>query len=457
MSFSSRKRSKVPEILIIMFFALFSLSVSEAKELYFNEQILDHTNPSSTTFKQRYFEITDYYKPDDGIVILKIGAESDSLSPSGVNDWIKDLAIHFNAIVITIEHRYFGKSKPFNDTSVEHLKYLTVDQAIEDYKVFHDKYSPDPSIKFNKTAPWLLIGGSYPGLLSAYIRAKYPKEFKAAISSAGVVYAIRDYQDFDLQDAISMGHECAAVARHTRIQIDKLLKTDKEFVMRLFNCSDKFIDEDNHQFQYFIGELYTLALQYGNLTQLCGPLVDAYRAGNDVVYALSKYAKGFFAETQGYPDSYADYYLKDESNPNSGTRSWYWMTCNDVAFWQTSPGRLGLRSPALTAKYFDDQCEKIFGAGHIPDVDKFNKEHEYFKNATNVIYTTDSQDPWTWACVTEEQASDFPADTYIHTIFGPEASHHYEFNARQYGDSKDLVRSREEMTRILEKWLKTDE
>ena len=51
----------------------------------------------------------------------------------------------------------------------------------------------------NPKSPWISIGGSYPGALSAWFRSKYPHLTIGAISSSGVILAVEDFRDFDEQ------------------------------------------------------------------------------------------------------------------------------------------------------------------------------------------------------------------------------------------------------------------
>lgn len=51
--------------------------------------------------------------------------------------------------------------------------------------------------------PWVTVGGSYPGALSAWFRYKYPHLTIGSIASSAVVQAIENYQDFDLQMYLS--------------------------------------------------------------------------------------------------------------------------------------------------------------------------------------------------------------------------------------------------------------
>ena len=72
-----------------------------------------------------------------------------------------------NALLMSLEHRYYGDSQPFDDWSVENLKYLTSMQALAD--VAHFIESQNEVLK--RKADWIVIGGSYPGALAAWFKS----------------------------------------------------------------------------------------------------------------------------------------------------------------------------------------------------------------------------------------------------------------------------------------------
>jgi poly(3-hydroxybutyrate) depolymerase len=96
------------------------------------------------------------------------------------------LAKEFGALVIFGEHRYYGKSMPFNEKSylIENLKYLTIEQIMADYvkmiKYIKNKYSL-------KDSPVYVVGGSYGGMLAAWLRMKYPITFDGALASSAPI------------------------------------------------------------------------------------------------------------------------------------------------------------------------------------------------------------------------------------------------------------------------------
>lgn len=67
---------------------------------------------------------------------------------------------------------------------MEHLKYLTTEQALADIPYFAANFSRLNHPDFDLTprgTPWIMIGGSYPGIRAAITRNKYPDTIFAAL------------------------------------------------------------------------------------------------------------------------------------------------------------------------------------------------------------------------------------------------------------------------------------
>lgn len=126
----------------------------------------------------------------------------DGLSDS--RQWIVQLAQKTLGMVIILEHRFYGESLPFgNDTfKLPNMKLLTSEQALSDTAYFISMVNKNKMHGIDKN-PWITVGGSYPGALSAWFRAKYPHLTIGAIASSAVVEAIENYQMFDEQMYLS--------------------------------------------------------------------------------------------------------------------------------------------------------------------------------------------------------------------------------------------------------------
>jgi hypothetical protein len=421
------------------------------------DQLVDHFTSSSQNFSQRYYYVPRPKNDSSPIkaAILYIAGESDSFSSGDTR--MQNFSADLNAPVFTLEHRYFGTSFPTPNASTEfYAKYLNVGQVLADLAHFATIMKTTYQMP---QAKWLIVGGSYSGLLSSFAREVYPKVFHAAISSSGVVLATDNYTDFDLQIAIAMGQECASVARAARIEIERLWELGQEdWILKQFGCEGLKRKTD---FLFVLGDIFTIAPQYSRRAALCDPLVDTLRTGADPVMALAKFSREYFIPNFCDDDvvsTYSSDWMKDvASRPNNtGARSWQWMTCNEVAYWQVSPGRLSIRPKNLTQEWYADQCEYIFGKNYRwPNVTKFNQDYNGLKqNATRVFYTTGSQDPWTWTCVTED--SGVPPGCIAHTIMGNEIGHCTDLRSANWDSPPDLLRTKEWERKVIRQWMAED-
>jgi hypothetical protein len=68
-------------------------------------------------------------------------------------------------LILGLEHRFYGKSRPTYDNTKANLQYLTSEQALADIVYFQDVIKG----QFNLTEEnkWVSFGGSYAGALSA--------------------------------------------------------------------------------------------------------------------------------------------------------------------------------------------------------------------------------------------------------------------------------------------------
>ncbi|KAG7355417.1 serine carboxypeptidase S28 [Nitzschia inconspicua] len=90
-----------------------------------------------------------------------------------------ELAPKYNARVVFVEHRYEGLSLP-NNLSQDCMSYASTIQALADYaRILEIQFNPG-----NNKAPVIVFGGSYGGMLSAWMRMKYPHLVAGAISAS---------------------------------------------------------------------------------------------------------------------------------------------------------------------------------------------------------------------------------------------------------------------------------
>ncbi|XP_027345781.1 probable serine protease EDA2 isoform X1 [Abrus precatorius] len=382
-----------------------------SQALWFN-QTLDHFSPyDHRQFQQRYYEFLDYFRIPDGPIFLVIGGEGTNYGI--VNDYIGVLAKKFGAALVSLEHRYYGKSTPFNSLETKNLKYLSSKQALFDLAVFRQYYQDSLNVKLNRTKTensWFFFGGSYSGALSAWFRLKFPHLTCGSLASSAVVLAVYDFTEFDQQVGESAGPECKAVLQETTQLIEQKLATNGKALKASFNADDLEIDGD---FMYLVADAAAVAFQYGNPDKVCKPMVEAKKAGEDLVDTYAKYVKEYYIGTFGVNvQTYDQKYLKKTAiNEDSSARLWWFQVCTEVAYFQVAPSNDSIRSSKVDTKYHLDLCKNVFETGIFPDVDATNIYYGGTKIAgSKIIFTNGSQDPWRHASK-QTSSPDLPSYT----------------------------------------------
>ncbi|EPS71238.1 hypothetical protein M569_03521, partial [Genlisea aurea] len=358
-------------------------------------QTLDHFSPyDHRQFRQRYYEYLDEFHFPDGPIFLKICGES---ACSGItNDYLGVLAKKFGAAVVALEHRYYGKSLPFESLPTENLRFLSSKQALFDLAAFRQILHELLRARLNDTnadSAWFVFGTSYAGALSAWFRLKFPHLTCGSIASSAVVLAVYNFAEFDQQVGESAGPECKSVLQEITRLVDQKLSSNSRTVKALFNASQLHIDGD---FLYFLADAAAIAFQYGNPDALCTPLIDAQKAGNDLVEAYAAYVKEYFVKKIGFSvETYDQEHLKRMQV--SSDRLWWFQVCTEVAYFQVAPLNDSIRSSKVDTRqsYHLDLCKNVFGDGIFPDVNSTNLRYGGTNIAgSKIVFTNGSQDPW---------------------------------------------------------------
>lgn len=143
-------------------------------------QAIDHSSAKSSTFAQRYWVDSQYASGPDAPVIYHMCGEGDVEESYFLTDAVIEWAQQLGARVVFLEHRYYGQSLPFDDFTTEHLRYLTLDNVMEDLATFQKWLSTQQGW----TGKWIAVGGSYSGTMAALYRQKHPELVVGALASS---------------------------------------------------------------------------------------------------------------------------------------------------------------------------------------------------------------------------------------------------------------------------------
>lgn len=433
------------------------------KPWYYNstfKQLIDHKNPGLGTFDQLYFYDTTHWKGPESPIVVATPGEVNATKFARIltsNYTTGHLAQRIGAATIVLEHRYWGNSTPFTNLNTANLTYLTLENSIKDVTRFAREvqlpFAPQGGSNA-QDVPWVMMGASYSGALTAAIARVDPGTIWAYSASSAPVQAVSDFWSYYLPIQKGMPQNCSkdvsiviehmdGILMHGSTEEQRSLKT--RFGMQDVEHNDDFMAA------LALGPWSWQDTQFYNDTGFwtwCDYIEDAVNAtvrnitipgseGVGLEKALNGYAAwwkdvklpDFCSSTYKYAEfnttnntrCYDTYnasspLFTDTSPANQVNRQWIWMTCNEpFGYWPNGspPGRPTLVSRLITTEYALRQCAlwcppgpkgETYGlaAGRTEaDVNAYTDGWSNI-NTSRLIFVNGELDPWREASVSAD-------------------------------------------------------
>jgi len=164
------------------------------EEKWYDQWIDNYQLSSDAHYNQRYFICSQYFEKG-GPIFFYAGNEADVELYVNATGLMWQNAQAFKALIVFAEHRYYGQSQPFGPDSwrVE-PRYLTTEQALLDFaRLLYGIRSKVPGAH---DSPVIAFGGSYGGMLAAWLRLKYPHLVTGAIAASAPIGAFPGSETF---------------------------------------------------------------------------------------------------------------------------------------------------------------------------------------------------------------------------------------------------------------------
>ena len=166
----------------------------------FFSQTLDHVdvlnNGPGTAWPQRFWVNSTFFDQNSdkahAPVVVYIEGEGSGSPYSVLGGEHVALAEQWGALIVALEHRFYGASIPTADMSTDNLRFLSSHQAIADIASFITGYLR-PTFNLTRANKLVTFGGSYPGVLSAWTRLRLPHLVHAALSTSSPVLSQVDF------------------------------------------------------------------------------------------------------------------------------------------------------------------------------------------------------------------------------------------------------------------------
>ncbi|KAJ5770934.1 uncharacterized protein N7511_002985 [Penicillium nucicola] len=407
---------------------------------------IDHSNHSVGFYQNRYWASTDHYKEGGPVFIYDVGeatAESSAQVHLGnSSSFFYQMLEEFGGVGIVWEHRYYGDSLPFpvnKDTPSEHFQYLNNRQALADIPYFAQNFTRDSLKDVDLTSyaqPWVMVGGSYAGMRSAFTRNEYPDSIFASFASSAPVQAKIDmsvYFDQVYAGLVAYGYSnCTKDIKAAVEYIDEQLSRNKSSaaaIKKQFfgdgaenNSHGDFTAALTGIFQYF--QSYGLAGGSAGLGSFCEHMETDGVTGRPAPptgfarfrgkeYAAKRWASwpvftqliNFNFETnckQLDPSEDLSCILSPPA-VDPDTISWTWQYCDEWGYFQTiNKGPHALLSKYQSLDYAQFVCNRQFPeaakSGLLPPQPRAKEMNQQTGGWTirpsNVYWSGGQFDPW---------------------------------------------------------------
>ncbi|XP_078433500.1 alpha/beta-Hydrolases superfamily protein [Wolffia australiana] len=439
------------------------------KTKFFRQQ-LDHFTfrpESEKIFYQKYLVNDRHWdRRSSAPIFVYTGNEGNIEWFADNTGFLFDIAPKFKAMLVFIEHRFYGTSKPFGKDSYKSAKqlgYLTSSQALADYAVLIR------SLKKNLTAensPVIVFGGSYGGMLAAWFRLKYPHiAIGAVASSAPIMYfdsitPTASFYDGVSEDFKSESETCFEVIKGSwqELRAKSSQKDGLAEISKLFKSCKPIHSVFSARDWLWSAFVYTAMLDYPTAANFLKPLpaypvnkmckiIDGAPEGMDKLTTTIAAASLYY----NYTGSERCFQIENEIDSH-GLHGWNWQVCTEMVIPISASNQSMFPPYDFFFELFADSCKEKYGVWPRPhwittQYGGENIERALKRFGSNIIFSNGMRDPWSRGGVLKNISSTIVA------LVTQKGAHHVDLRSATKDDPDWLSQLRSQEVKILQSWI----
>lgn len=439
---------------------------------HFFPQQLDHFTfkpKSYNVFYQKYLINSTYW--DQGPthtapIFVYTGNEGDIEWFAANTGFMMDIAPKFRALLVFIEHRFYGESLPFgkdSHKSAEKLGYLSSTQALADYAVLIRSLKQNLSAE---ASPVVVFGGSYGGMLAAWFRLKYPHIATGALASSAPILQFdyitpwSSYYDAVSQDYKDESINCYEVIKGSWDELMAVSeqKEGLQYLSKTFRTCKSLHSVYSVRDWLDAAFEYTAMVDYPTQANFMMPLpaypikemckiIDGFPPGTN------KLTKVFSAASLYYNYSSTQPCFNVENGTDAhGLNGWDWQACTEMVMPMTVSNESMFPPSTYSYKDFGDECMEKFGVRPRPhwittEFGGYRIKQVLKRYGSNIIFSNGMRDPWSRGGVLQNISSSIIA------LVTEKGAHHLDLRSATKEDPEWLVEQRNKEIEIIQSWI----
>ncbi|XP_051535604.1 lysosomal Pro-X carboxypeptidase isoform X3 [Myxocyprinus asiaticus] len=382
-----------------------------------------------------------------------------------------DVAEQLEAMLVFAEHRYYGESMPFGEESysnAKYLNYLTSEQALADFAVL---------IKaLKKTLPGaqkssvIAIGGSYGGMLAAWLRMKYPSAVIGALAASAPILQFivpcGDFYKVVTHDFTISGADCSSNIRRSWAAFDNVSATVEglQWLSQEFGlCAPLKTLEEVYGFKAWLQETWVnLAMvDYPYEASFLQPLpawpvkevCTHLRFGSSVsdkqlLHGISQAVRVYY----NYSGDALCLNTSQTATGNLGFLGWFYQSCTEMVMPMCTDGINDMFEPQpWNFQAFSDECFAQFGVRPREDWIEIVYGGRNISAHSNIIFSNGDRDPWVSGGVTKSLSESLVA------IMIDGGAHHLDLRFNNEYDPHSVIKARALEVQYFKQWIKQAE
>uniref|UniRef100_A0A915Q7T1 Lysosomal Pro-X carboxypeptidase n=1 Tax=Setaria digitata TaxID=48799 RepID=A0A915Q7T1_9BILA len=377
------------------------------------------------------------------------------------------MASEFHAAIVFAEHRFYGKTQPFGNESyatIQNIGYLSSEQALADFALLIS-HLKEKRLSFAQNSSVIAFGGSYGGMLAAWIRIKYPHLVQGAIASSAPVFWFFGmpvpedaYNHIVTRSFVNSG--CIEENILNGWTALKNLSSTGQFFSFIQECLEE-IFESMAMVNYPYPTNYLAKLPGWPVKVAC-QFFNSIGEKTDEQYAESMYGiMNLYYNYTGQKEKFCINSITCQDSAYAALGDplgWPWQSCTEMVMQQCSggpPNDFFIRNCPFILEGQQSYCLRLFGEiGYTKTLMRpywtiLNYGNKY-PTATNIVFSNGYLDPWSaggWSQKSQVVGS-------LISIIIKDGAHHYDLRSKHPLDTNSVKEARRLEKTYIKYWLK---